>query len=194
MTRRVPDRIRWAVEHVDVQPDHDVLEIGCGAGVAAGLVCDRLTTGHLLAIDRSPAAVRRATERNVRHIAAGLLTVALGFAAQTSASNLISGLFLLGERPFVVGDVIRLASGITGEVVGIDLLSVKIRTFDNLLVRVPNETLLKSELTNLTRSIDGMSALTASPSSCSSGLGAPKLVPRRAAEAIALTSAAGAWP
>jgi small-conductance mechanosensitive channel len=82
--------------------------------------------------------------------AAGLLTVAVGFAAQTSASNLISGLFLLGERPFVVGDVIRLASGITGEVVGIDLLSVKLRTFDNLLVRVPNETLLKSELTNLT--------------------------------------------
>jgi small-conductance mechanosensitive channel len=82
--------------------------------------------------------------------AAGILTVAVGFASQTSASNLISGLFLLGERPFVVGDVIRVG-GTTGEVVDIDLLSVKLRTFDNLSVRLPNEMLLKSEITNLTR-------------------------------------------
>jgi len=82
--------------------------------------------------------------------AAGILTVAIGFASQTSASNVISGLFLLGEQPFVVGDVIQVGST-TGELVSIDLLSVKIRTFDNLLVRVPNELLLKSPLTNLTR-------------------------------------------
>jgi hypothetical protein len=50
------------------------------------------------------------------------------------------------------------------------------------------------ELTNRTRSMDGISARTRSPSSCSSALGAPKLVPRRAAEAIASTSARGAWP
>ena len=82
--------------------------------------------------------------------AAGVLTVALGFAAQTSASNLISGLFLLAERPFVIGDVIR-AGGTTGEVVSIDLLSLKLRTLDNLLVRIPNEWLLKNEITNYTR-------------------------------------------
>ena len=82
--------------------------------------------------------------------AAGILTVAIGFASQTSASNLISGLFLLGERPFSVGDVIKVA-GTTGEVLSIDLLSVKLRTFDNLFVRIPNETLIKSEVTTLTR-------------------------------------------
>ena len=82
--------------------------------------------------------------------AAGILTVALGFAAQTSASNLISGLFLMGEAPFQVGDVIRVGTT-TGTVSSIDLLSVKLRTYDNLLVRLPNETLLKSEITNLTR-------------------------------------------
>lgn len=82
--------------------------------------------------------------------AAGVLTVALGFAAQTSASNLISGLFLMGEAPFQLGDVIRVGTT-TGVVNSIDLLSVKLRTFDNLLVRLPNETLLKSEITNLTR-------------------------------------------
>jgi small-conductance mechanosensitive channel len=82
--------------------------------------------------------------------AAGVLTVAIGFASQTSASNLISGLFLIGERPFAVGDIIRIG-GTTGEVLSIDALSVKLRTFDNLFVRIPNETLIKSEVTTLTR-------------------------------------------
>lgn len=82
--------------------------------------------------------------------AAGVLTVAIGFASQTSASNLISGLFLIGERPFAVGDIIRVGST-TGEVLSIDALSVKLRTFDNLFVRIPNETLIKSEVTTLTR-------------------------------------------
>jgi len=82
--------------------------------------------------------------------AAGILTVALGFASQTSASNVISGLFLLGERPFAVGDIIRV-NGTTGEVLSVDLLSVKLRTFDNLFVRIPNETMIKSEVTNLRR-------------------------------------------
>lgn len=82
--------------------------------------------------------------------AAGLLTVAVGFAAQTSTSNLISGLFLVAERPFVVGDVVQVGTTI-GEVISIDLMAVKLRTFDNLMVRMPNETLIKSELTNLTR-------------------------------------------
>jgi small-conductance mechanosensitive channel len=63
---------------------------------------------------------------------------------------LISGLFLVSEGPFVVGEVIQVA-GTTGEVLSIDLLSVKLRTFDNLYVRVPNETLVKAQITNLTR-------------------------------------------
>lgn len=82
--------------------------------------------------------------------AAGILTVAIGFASQTSASNLISGLFLIGERPFSVGDVIKVGDA-TGEVLSIDPLSVKLRTFDNLMVRVPNESLVKTQLTNLSR-------------------------------------------
>jgi len=82
--------------------------------------------------------------------AAGIFTVAIGFASQTSASNLISGLFLMGERPFTVGDIIRVGTT-TGEVLSVDLLSVKLRTFDNLFVRIPNESLIKSEVTTLTR-------------------------------------------
>lgn len=82
--------------------------------------------------------------------AAGVLSVAIGFASQTSVSNLISGLFLIGEKPFQLGDVIKVGET-TGEVLSIDLLSVKLRTFDNLFVRLPNESLIKSQMTNLTR-------------------------------------------
>ena len=79
--------------------------------------------------------------------AAGVLTVAVGFASQTSASNVISGLFLMGERPFVVGDVITVGD-VTGFVLSIDLISVKLRTYDNILIRIPNETMLKSNVLN----------------------------------------------
>lgn len=81
--------------------------------------------------------------------AAGILTVALGFASQTSASNLISGLFLMAERPFVVGDWLMI-DGAAGEVLSIDLLSVKVRLLNNTLLRIPNENLIKEKLLNLT--------------------------------------------
>ncbi len=82
--------------------------------------------------------------------AAGILGLAVGFASQTSVSNIISGIFLLFERPFAVGDVID-AGGNTGIVLSIDLLSVKMRTFDNRYVRLPNESLIKNPLINITR-------------------------------------------
>lgn len=81
---------------------------------------------------------------------AGIFSVAIGFASQTSASNIISGLFLIGEKAFVIGDTIQVGNE-TGEVLSIDLLSVKLRTFSNLYVRVPNETLIKSNVINWTR-------------------------------------------
>jgi small-conductance mechanosensitive channel len=82
--------------------------------------------------------------------AAGVFTVAIGFAAQTSVSNLVSGIFLLIEQPFVVGDQIQ-SNGVTGEILSVDLLSVKLRTPEKVFVRLPNELLLKSAVTNLTR-------------------------------------------
>ena len=73
--------------------------------------------------------------------AAGIFTVAIGFASQTSASNLISGLFLIAEKPFKKGDVITIGDK-TGVVLTINLFSTRLRTLDNLLIRVPNETLM----------------------------------------------------
>ncbi|MFK7927423.1 MAG: mechanosensitive ion channel family protein [Myxococcota bacterium] len=82
--------------------------------------------------------------------AAGIFGVAIGFASQTSATNVISGLFLLGEKPFEEGDVIQV-QGVTGAVLAVDLLSVKLRTFDNTFVRVPNELVMKNTIINLSR-------------------------------------------
>ncbi len=82
--------------------------------------------------------------------AAGILGIAVGFASQTSISNVISGFFLLGEQPFQVDDIIQVGETV-GRVSSIDTLSVKLRTFDNRFVRIPNETIVKSQVTTITR-------------------------------------------
>lgn len=72
---RVPARIAWAVEQLDLAPTDRVLEFGCGPGVAAGLVADRVTAGSVLAIDRSATAIGRAAARNAAHVDAGRLVL-----------------------------------------------------------------------------------------------------------------------
>jgi ubiquinone/menaquinone biosynthesis C-methylase UbiE len=59
------------VEQLDIRPDDHVLEIGCGHGVAATLVCERLQGGRLTAVDRSPKMIEAATRRNTAYVAAG---------------------------------------------------------------------------------------------------------------------------
>jgi small-conductance mechanosensitive channel len=82
--------------------------------------------------------------------AAGVVGIAVGFASQTSVSNVISGFFLIGEKPFEVDDVIQVGETV-GRVLSIDTLSVKLRTFDNRFIRIPNETIVKSQVTTITR-------------------------------------------
>ena len=71
----IPARIRWAVDFMDPQPADHVLEIGCGPGAAAELICSRLETGKLFAIDRSESGVDRTKRRNAEAVKAGRLTV-----------------------------------------------------------------------------------------------------------------------
>ncbi|WP_043641953.1 class I SAM-dependent methyltransferase [Nocardioides alkalitolerans] len=71
----IPARIRWGVDVMDVQPGDQILEIGCGPGAAAELVCSRLDTGKLFAIDRSESGVDRTKRRCAAHVEAGRLTV-----------------------------------------------------------------------------------------------------------------------
>ena len=81
---------------------------------------------------------------------AGVLSVAVGFASQASTSNFISGLFLLGEKSFKVGDIIAVQNT-RGEVISIDWLAIKLRTFDNLYVRVPNDDFVKGHVINFSK-------------------------------------------
>jgi small-conductance mechanosensitive channel len=82
--------------------------------------------------------------------AAGVAGIAIGFAAQTSLSNVISGIFLAIERPFKAGDMIQVGDTL-GMVLAVDLLSVKLRMFDNRFVRIPNENIIKGQVTNYSR-------------------------------------------
>lgn len=82
--------------------------------------------------------------------AAGVASVAIGFASQTSMSNLISGVFMIIEKPFMIGDTIKVGAT-SGEVTSMGLLSTLLRTGDNVMVRIPNENLMKSEIANITR-------------------------------------------
>ncbi|MGP4008945.1 class I SAM-dependent methyltransferase [Streptomyces sp. 4N124] len=79
----VPERLTWTVDILDPDPGDRVLEIGCGRGVAVALLCGRLTTGTVTAIDRSRTAVEAARQRNGECVAAGravLRVAALGEA------------------------------------------------------------------------------------------------------------------
>ena len=65
-------RLQAVVDRLDLRPEHRVLEIGCGHGVAATMVCARLTTGRLTAIDRSAKMIEAAAKRNAEYVAAGV--------------------------------------------------------------------------------------------------------------------------
>jgi len=82
--------------------------------------------------------------------AAGIISVVIGFASQTSMSNIISGIFIITEKAFEIGDLIRVGDK-TGVLYSIDLLSIKLRTLDNTLIRIPNQTILSTEVTNITK-------------------------------------------
>jgi ubiquinone/menaquinone biosynthesis C-methylase UbiE len=65
------ERLRSVVEQLDIGPDDRVLEIGCGHGVAATIVCERLDGGRLTAIDRSAKMITAAARRNAAYVEAG---------------------------------------------------------------------------------------------------------------------------
>jgi small-conductance mechanosensitive channel len=80
-------------------------------------------------------------------VAGGIVALAIGFASQSIIGNLISGLFLMGERPVKIGDLVEIA-GNMGVVEDIQIISTSIRTLDGLYIRIPNETVFTSSITN----------------------------------------------
>lgn len=76
----------------------------------------------------------------------------IGLAAQQTLSNFFSGILLLIERPFKVGDFINYNNNI-GMIVDIGLLSTKIKSWEGYFIRIPNNELFNSSVINYTNSV-----------------------------------------
>jgi small-conductance mechanosensitive channel len=81
--------------------------------------------------------------------AAGFVGVITGLAIKDVAANLVSGVLLLMDRPFALGDVVA-AGGVQGTVEHISLRSTRIRTLDGPVVTVPNSIIAANAITNFT--------------------------------------------
>ena len=79
---------------------------------------------------------------------AGVLGIAVGFAAKDSLSNLFAGVFIIADAPYRVGDVINIDSGERGAVTHIGIRSTRILTRDNIEITIPNAILGNSKVTN----------------------------------------------
>ena len=80
-------------------------------------------------------------------VAGGIIGVAVGFASQNTLSNVVAGILLMFERPVNLGDNISV-KGTEGYVEDIGLMSTTIRTYKGVYVRVPNEAMFTSDITN----------------------------------------------
>ena len=92
---------------------------------------------------------------------AGILAVVIGLASQQAFSNIISGIFMVLSKPFIVGDRIEVGGNLTGIVEDITLRHTVIRNFENRRIVIPNsiiatDTIINSHLTDekIRRQID----------------------------------------
>jgi small-conductance mechanosensitive channel len=79
----------------------------------------------------------------------GAVAIGLGFGMQTMMKNLISGLMVLGERPFRIGDLVEVG-GIRGNVTNIGLRASTITDVNGIETIIPNSTFIEQNLTNWT--------------------------------------------
>lgn len=80
-------------------------------------------------------------------VAGGVVGIVIGFASQSIVGNFISGIFLMIERPIKIGDQVNIDNKL-GYVEDIKIISTIIRTYDGLYMRLPNETVFTTSITN----------------------------------------------
>ncbi len=79
---------------------------------------------------------------------AGIVGIAVGFAAKDTLANLFSGVFIIADAPYRVGDYINLDTGERGEVTEIGLRSTRLLTRDDVEVTIPNSVLGNAKIVN----------------------------------------------
>lgn len=79
---------------------------------------------------------------------AGIVGIAVGFAAKDSLANLFAGIFILADAPYKIGDMIKFDDGSRGRVTDIGLRSTRILTRDNIEITVPNSIIGNSKVVN----------------------------------------------
>ncbi|MBI2353588.1 MAG: mechanosensitive ion channel [Deltaproteobacteria bacterium] len=83
--------------------------------------------------------------------ALGIGSLAIGMAAKDTLAHMISGFTLMLDRPFHIGDRIKLAGGQVGDVIDIGLRSTKIQALDSTVMVIPNSDLCNSTVINMVR-------------------------------------------
>lgn len=82
-------------------------------------------------------------------LAGGILGIVIGFATQSIVANLISGIFLQLDRPVKIGDPIEVVDmSVAGIIMEITPFSTRLRRFDGVMIRIPNEKIFTSQLRN----------------------------------------------
>lgn len=82
-------------------------------------------------------------------LAGGIAGIIIGFAVQSVVANLLSGVFLHIDRPVKIGDPIEVVDmGVAGIIIEVTPFSTRIRRFDGVLVRIPNEKFFTAQLRN----------------------------------------------
>jgi small-conductance mechanosensitive channel len=85
-------------------------------------------------------------------VAGGIVGLAIGFASQNIVGNLISGIFLMFERPIKIGNGVNI-DGTTGIVEDIRIMSTTLRSYDGLYIRLPNQKVLTANITNFVSNV-----------------------------------------
>jgi small-conductance mechanosensitive channel len=81
---------------------------------------------------------------------AGILGIAIGFAAKDTLANFFSGVFIVADAPYKIGDFIQLGSGERGMVTDIGIRSTRILTRDDIQITIPNATIANDKIVNET--------------------------------------------
>lgn len=110
---RIPERITWGVDQLHVRATDRILEIGCGGGHALALLCERVTRGSIVAIDRSALQVKQARARNRACIGRGHARVvlsSLGEAPDVLPGERFNRIFAINVNAFWTAPAVSLES------------------------------------------------------------------------------------